>query len=213
MDPLRVKFACTIFIFQIHFEASQGNVKDSFTYLYAIWLFNLLFKSDHCRFTRNILKHFVCGGGFPSPSPHFATKCMILNKKQLPLTWLYFLTPKGGCESELMFLKHFARKIIAAAYRFACYSSSFWLTMHFCAPHFLCVCHCAVLAITKVCFLPRTLSENKVQVHILTAIPKDQVPAAHFMPYILLKCLAGMHGLMYFPEELRAVDSVSRWAN
>lgn len=82
--------------------------------------------------------------------------------------------------------------------------------MHFCAPHFLCVCHCAVLAITKVCFLPRTLSENKVQVHILTATPKDQVPAAHFMPYILLKCLAGKHGLMYFPEELRAVDSVSR---
>lgn len=36
MDPLRVKFAPTIFIFQIHFEASQENVEKSFTYHYNI---------------------------------------------------------------------------------------------------------------------------------------------------------------------------------
>lgn len=176
-----------------------------------IWFFNT-FKNRITAVLPGISSSILCVG-FPTPCPHSATKCMILNKEQLSLTWLYFLTSQRGCESELMFLKHFAWKIIAAAYRFACYSSSFWL-MHFCAPYSLCVCHYAVLAFTKACFIHRTLSENRGQAHILTiSWPKDQVPAAHFMPCVLLKCLAAVHGLLCFSEEFRGVDSVAIWAN
>lgn len=159
------------------------------------------FLSDHCCFTRNILKHFVCLG-FPTLSPRFATKCMILNKEQLSLTWLYFLIPQGGCESGLTFLKHFAWKIIAAAYRFACYFFSFWLMMHFCAPCLLCVCHCTVLAFTEMCFIPRTLSENRGQVHTQSWIPKRIRSQLHTLCF---KCswnpFAAVHGLMCFSEE------------
>lgn len=128
---------------------------------------------------------------------------MILNQEQLSLTWLYFLTPQGGCESELMFLKHFAWKIMAAAYIFACYSSSFWLTMHFCAPYFLCLSLCCVGLHQDVFYSKNSLWKQETSPYPELATPKDQVPAAHFMPYMLLKCLAAVHGLMFFSEELR----------
>lgn len=118
----------------------------------------------HCYFTRNIAKPFRFLG-FPAPSPRFATRCVILNKQQLSLTWLYFLTPQGGCESEPVFLKHFEWKIIAAAYRFACCSFYIWPIIHFYASFLLRVCHHAVSAFTQ-CFTPRSLPESSGLVHI-----------------------------------------------